>query len=626
MTRTVEAAGITALAAAASYLIDPPARWAGVPLLVLATVVVAWRCGQLRALAAAVVAALWLTQQPLHPPAWLAGITPGQVAALAYVLVALLGCAAWASLRPAAQSPAFEPAAGMAWRERHAQLVEAVGAAGLWAWAWNVDTGLVDIAAAPDAGSDPALLSASVARIDVRDCLARVHEDDRAAVQQAVEAGARRVQCRVLARDGRVVWMQAQGKLVRGAEGQPRMAYGVLENIDERKRAEAEQAGSERRKDQFLAIVGHELRNPLNPMAAALQVLKEKGEDGEMRAWARVLIERQVRHLARLLDDLLDVSRLAHGKFALRREAVDICSLIGAAIDGVRADIDGKRQRVEFHVGRLEPVYVDGDAVRLTQIVSNLVTNAMKYSPAGSTITVRVGARGQDVEITVSDTGIGIPQEELERVFDLFAQSPTGSKFSGDGLGIGLYLVRGLVEMHGGRITAHSGGVGKGSTFSVTLPRAHPPQGAETQAHNGYEARDFGPLRVVVADDNADSVDTLAVLLRLQGHEVRTASHGGEALELILQFRPQVAVLDIGMPVLNGYDVARRVRRQLPDTLLIAVSGWGNSDDVMRARDAGFDHHIVKPADFARLERLITRARPARRGEGASSELAPDGQ
>lgn len=618
--RYLQAAGLCGIALAGCYALDEALRWAGVPLLSAASVIAAWRSGWPASLAATLAAALGLAHLPMAAPGWLAGFDAPRIAAMAYLVIVLPAIALVAAARRtrrvharerqrAEREIAVHAGQSGAWRERHARLAAAVDGAGLCAWMWDVRSGLVTLLAQSGAAAGAFTLRG---HMQAAECLERIHEDDRLAVSRVLRRAAGRcerfsLECRLRSADGGAIWLLAQGRAV--AAGRTREVYGVFQAIDERKRAEAAQADSDRSKDQFLAIVGHELRNPLNPMSAALQVLKERGEDEATRRWARLLIERQVRHLARLLDDLLDMSRLTHGRFALRREAVDICNLIGGTIDSVRADIDGKKQRVEFHVGRLDPLYVDGDAVRLTQVVSNLVTNAMKYSSSGSTITVQVEPAGDAIEITVSDTGIGIPSEDLERVFDLFAQSHAGSRFSGDGLGIGLYLVRGLVEMHGGRITAHSAGVGKGSSFRVTLPRARAPEAPLPAAGDRRdEARGRGPLRVVIADDNADSVDTLAMLLRLQGHEVHTGSHGGEAAELILAHRPDVAVIDIGMPVLNGYEVARRVRGELPHIVLIALSGWGNADDVERAKQAGFDHHMVKPADFERLERLITRA------------------
>jgi signal transduction histidine kinase/CheY-like chemotaxis protein len=385
--------------------------------------------------------------------------------------------------------------------------------------------------------------------------------------------------------------------------------------IAERKRVEHALRESDRRKDEFLAILAHELRNPLAPIRYAIAIAGQQHRTPEQRRWADELVERQVGHMARLLDDLLDVSRITRGKLELRKARVDLTSPIATAIETARPLIEGKKHVLAIDLPKAA-VRLDADPVRLAQVFSNLLTNAAKYTDTGGRIEVRAWAEGAHAVVAVRDSGIGIAPEMLPRLFTLFAQAKSALDRSEGGLGIGLALVRGIVSLHGGTIEARSDGVGHGSEFLVRVPLgtgapADLPFLASAEATGGTVER----LRVVVADDNRDSAESCAAYLQICGHEVHIACTGREALRLIERLRPQVAVLDIGLPDFNGYTLAERIRAEPwgRDPVLIAVTGWGQHEDRQRAFAAGFDHHLTKPVSPGSLERLLRR-------EGEASE------
>jgi signal transduction histidine kinase/CheY-like chemotaxis protein len=364
----------------------------------------------------------------------------------------------------------------------------------------------------------------------------------------------------------------------------------------------------DRRKDEFLATLAHELRNPLAPIRNALRILRLAQRDGDAAEQARAMIERQVGQMVRLVDDLLDVSRISRGKLTLRRERVDLASVVEAALETSRPAIvaGGHALRVELPD---EPLWLDGDATRLAQIFLNLLNNAARYTTAPGHIELRVARDGDAAVVSVRDTGIGIPAEMLPRVFDMFMQANDRSaERDGGGLGIGLTLVKQLVELHHGTVEARSDGAGKGSEFVVRLPLAPPAADVPAPAPDAVPrpAENRGQ-RVLVVDDNRDAVESLAMLLEMMGHEVRTASDGVEALEVATEFVPDVVLLDLGLPRLSGYEVAQRLR--LLDgcarTRLVALTGWGQEEDRRRSREAGFDHHLVKPVDPDALDALL---------------------
>jgi len=369
----------------------------------------------------------------------------------------------------------------------------------------------------------------------------------------------------------------------------------------------------DRKKDDFLATLAHELRNPLAPIRNAEQFLRLKGSDDPDLTNARDIIERQVLQLTRLVDDLLDVSRITRGKIGLRKDRVSLGVVLTNAVEASRPIIEAQRHTLAIDLPT-DPLYLDGDLTRLTQIFSNILTNAAKYTEPDGSIRLAAERQGSDVIVSVRDNGIGIAAEHLPRVFDMFSQVAPALERSQGGLGIGLSLVKSLVEMHGGRVEARSAGLGAGSEFEVRLPLlVETPAATETvSARNQTKTATRPPCRVLVADDNVDSAQSLAMMLSLKGHEVRTAFDGLSAVELAECFQPDLALLDIGMPKLNGYDAAKLIRQQPwgKQIVLAALTGWGQSDDKRRADDAGFDHHFTKPVEPDALESLLSTACP----------------
>jgi signal transduction histidine kinase len=361
-----------------------------------------------------------------------------------------------------------------------------------------------------------------------------------------------------------------------------------------------------RRKDEFLAILAHELRNPLAPIRNAVQILKMNQISEIAPEGIIEMMDRQVRHLIRLVDDLLDVSRVMEGKIELRKEMVNLLSVIGDAVDTARPLIDNNGQELKIHVPR-EPLQIDADPVRLTQIIGNLLMNAAKYTPFQGRIDLTAECVENEIELRVRDSGIGIDPRMLDRIFDLFVQVDHTATRSQGGLGIGLTLVKNLVEMHRGSVTATSAGLGKGSEFIIRLPLV---SGSDDDLAAAEKHEDNVPTprrQLLVVDDNKDSADSLAVLLRLFGHNVQVAYDGHSALDLAARFSPDGVFLDIGMPVMDGFQVARELRSiaGLEDTILTAVTGWGQQEDRRRTAEAGFDHHLVKPVDPKAVEMLL---------------------
>ena len=386
----------------------------------------------------------------------------------------------------------------------------------------------------------------------------------------------------------------------------------------ERIRAEHELTESGKRKDEFLALLAHELRNPLAPIRCALQILHLKTSQLPELQGSMDVIDRQIRQLTRLIDDLLDVGRITGNKLALRRERIALRDVLMVAEETSRPLIEAGGQEFEID-SPIEDIELDGDLTRLGQVVSNLLNNAAKYTPRGGRIRLSAERRGGEAVIKVWDSGIGIPAEMLPRIFDLFTQANRSPDRSQEGLGIGLSLVKHLIELHGGAITARSEGPGKGSEFIVRLPVAGGREETKSEpAAEPARAARATSLKVLVVDDNPDSVSTLAMLLSLLGSEVRTAVDGVEALRVADEFRPDAVLLDLGLPRMNGYDVAREIRRQpwSGGVALIATTGWGQESDRRLAREAGFDHHLVKPIDPDVLTRTLASLQPAARQAG----------
>src|SRR5882757_9845069 len=403
--------------------------------------------------------------------------------------------------------------------------------------------------------------------------------------------------------------------------------------VAERTRAEQALKAADRHKDEFLAMLAHELRNPLAPILNAVQLIRKKPLADPQLVWSRDVIERQLGHLTRLVDDLLDVSRITRGKINLTRERVEIAALVTRAVETVQPLIVERGHQFTIDVPH-EPISVYGDPLRLTQALGNVLANAAKYTERTGHITLIARQSGDAVEIRVRDTGIGIPSALLPMIFDMFTQLRSDPGRSQSGLGIGLALVRKLLAMHGGTVTASSDGDGLGSEFLITLPvisneRARVSATADSR-DNGHGASLGAPAaadasaapqvrrRILVADDNSDALESLATLLELGGHEVFSAANGALALESAEQNLPEVALLDIGMPKLDGYEVARRIRAQPwgRSITLVALTGWGQESDRRRSGEAGFDSHMVKPLDLDKLTELLGRL-PVQVTEGA---------
>ncbi|MDI1275286.1 ATP-binding protein [Polaromonas sp.] len=376
-------------------------------------------------------------------------------------------------------------------------------------------------------------------------------------------------------------------------------------------RSEAEQMS--RMKDEFLAMLAHELRNPLAPLRASAEILRLGADDPAVLERTRAIMERQIAHMTRLVDDLLDVSRISRGKLELRLEQIPLDDAIRSAAETSRPAI-AERQHAFSITMPEQPIKVTADPVRLSQAFTNLLNNAAKYTPEGGSVELRVSANAQGVTVSIEDNGIGVPEHLSTRIFDMFVQgepSPATPQAQG-GLGIGLTLVRKIVEMHGGSIRAESRSDGPGSRFIVWLPVADAAAVAgagavEVPASVQPAAGAFEPRRILVTDDNVDAAVTLASLLGMLGHEVRTAHDGAEAIEAAAAFRPDIIFLDIGMPRMDGYEACRRIRAlgQVPAPVVVALTGWGQADDKRKAQEAGFDHHFTKPVDPARLEALV---------------------
>ena len=414
----------------------------------------------------------------------------------------------------------------------------------------------------------------------------------------------------LIGRDGHEIPIDDSGAPIHDGRGRLAGVVLVFRDITERRAGERALRDNDRRKDEFLAMLAHELRNPLAPIRNAAHTLGLLGNPDDRVQWVSGVIERQVGLMTRLVDDLLDVSRITSGKIALQREPVAIGAVIAQAVEAARPPAESRKETLEVEVAP-DVGWVDGDQARLVQAVGNLLDNAIKYTEEGGQIRLGAHALGDEVVITVRDTGIGIPADLLPHVFDLFTQADRSLERRQGGLGIGLTLVRRLVEMHGGRVEAASDGPGHGSEFSIRLPRLA--LDAPAPAPAPPPARPPGPARrVLVVDDQPDSTDSLALLLRLRGHEVRTASDGSSALEEFARYRPEVVFLDLGLPGMSGYDVARRLRAmpEARDVRLVALTGYGTEADRERTRAAGFDVHLAKPVDPHAVESLLASERP----------------
>ncbi|MFO0929312.1 MAG: PAS domain S-box protein [Gemmataceae bacterium] len=406
---------------------------------------------------------------------------------------------------------------------------------------------------------------------------------------------------------GHPVWMLMAARPVLDADGRFAGSLDMFTDVTERRKAELALLEADRRKDEFLATLAHELRNPLAPIRNAVQLLRMKGPPDPEMQWARDVIERQVGQMARLLDDLLDVSRITRNKLELRKERVTLADAVQNAVETSRPLMERKRHQLTVHLPA-DALVLDADLARLAQVFANLLNNAAKYTDRGGQVWLTAERASGEVVVRVKDTGIGIAADHLPRVFTMFTQADAALERAEGGLGIGLSLVKGLVEMHGGTVVAHSAGPGKGSEFIVRLPLAavgsHP---AESDKGESKTLPRLPRRRILVVDDNRDAADSLAVVMRLLGHEVHVAYEGAAALAAARRLHPDVVLLDIGLPRVNGYEVARQLREEPwgEHVALVAVTGWGQETDKQRAAEVGFDHHLTKPVAPQTITQLM---------------------
>ena len=466
------------------------------------------------------------------------------------------------------------------------------------------------------------IVAGSTEALDYEQAFAAIHPDDRERVREAVYAATRPddpvphdEEYRVVHPDGSIRWISAKGRANFDHQEPGRLISvdGTVADItgrkvieEERERLLGQLQDADRRKDEFLATLAHELRNPLAPIRNGLQVMRLAGANGTIEQ-ARIMMERQLVQLIRLVDDLLDTSRLTSGKLELRRERIELRAVIDAAVETCRPVIEQAGHELAVVVPG-DPILMDGDVTRLAQVVSNLLINSAKYTPPGGHIRLSVRCEKDMVVLVVADDGIGIPPNMLGKVFEMFAQVDRALEKTTGGLGIGLSLVKGLVQMHGGTIEARSEGDGRGSEFIVRLPVMMSPVCKVEPPVTDEPLSAASRRRILVADDNADSAESLGLLLELLGNDVSTASDGLQAVDIADTFRPDVIFLDIGMPKLSGYEACRRIRERSSGkhTILVAMTGWGQSDDKRRSREAGFDLHLVKPVEIGVIEKLLT--------------------
>ena len=493
-------------------------------------------------------------------------------------------------------------------RESDERLRDGMDAAKMVVWDWNLDTGEL-------AYSDNVALVLGFSPQKMGVVSQHIHPDDRATIAAAHDrarngAGAYAEVVRFLRPDnGRQIWLDSRGKVQFDGEGRPLRIRGVTVDVTERYQAEFELREANRKKDEFLAMLAHELRNPLAPISTAAEMLRMTASNDPRTKKASEVINRQVKHMTALVDDLLDVSRVTRGLVELDKGLVDIKSAVASAVEQARPLIEARRHTLVVRTDAAQAC-VDGDRTRLVQVIANLLNNAAKYTPQAGEITlkVEVDAAHRLVKISVSDNGIGIDSRLLPQVFELFTQAERTPDRAQGGLGIGLALVKTIVGLHQGSVTAASAGPGLGSTFTIALPavapgRIAPQHAAGTEGPASGEAA----LRIMIVDDNVDAAESLAVLLEAQGHQVSVQAHPIEAIAAAQQARPQVFILDIGLPDIDGYELARRLRADpaTGNALFIALTGYGQAHDRILSKTVGFEHHFVKPMDMEKLRQVL---------------------
>ncbi|TCS35181.1 PAS domain S-box-containing protein [Paucimonas lemoignei] len=442
------------------------------------------------------------------------------------------------------------------------------------------------------------------------DWLEPIHPDDRIRVATAFsrfcESGMFEEEYRLVRPDGQITWIRDRGFPVRDDDPNEVRVARISQDITTSKDAEERLQQADRKKDEFLATLAHELRNPLAPIRNAVElmaIISPQASTSEQRA--REVILRQTNHLVRLVDDLLDVSRITHGKVTLRQAPVELKEFVKPAIETAGPIIEARRHEFDAQLPT-ENVWVQGDAVRLSQVIANLLTNAAKFTPAGGHIVLSAVHSAGKLVLSVTDDGIGVDPQRMQHIFDLFAQAGHAPDRAQDGLGIGLSLVRKLVELHGGTVEVDSKGIGQGSRFTVTLPTILPAE-AEPEAKKSNQDVSRSQVRnVLVVDDNVDAANTLSALIRSDGHQCTVANDGPSAIELAKKIHPDIAILDIGLPGMSGYDVANAIKTNpaLRSVYLVALSGYGQVHDKQRAADAGFNQHLIKPINLDALKSL----------------------
>ena len=449
-----------------------------------------------------------------------------------------------------------------------------------------------------------------------------LHPDDQPMMQAALAAtqvAAERtvaehgplMEYRIVRSDGQVRWLQGAGVVQRDAAGRAVQFVGVSIDITARRRAQQALLEADRRKDEFLAMLAHELRNPLAPIRNGVQILRLRTAADATLQRTLDMMDRQASHLVRLVDDLLDISRITRGKLDLRQRRLLLTDVLASAVEGSRIFIEarGHELTVEIRPGA-DGLQVDGDPDRLVQVFSNLLSNSAKYTDSGGRITLTLEREDREAVVKVQDNGIGIPRQALELVFEMFSQAHSREERADGGLGIGLSLVRTLIEMQNGSVTAFSDGLGTGSTFTVRLPLAEPHAATpivSPDADAAHRPTEYGGRRVLVVDDSADAAASLMALLEMDGHEVRTAGDGAQAIEQTCEFCPDVIFMDLGMPRIDGVEATRRIRAlpQGRNVRIIALTGWGQEVDRQRTRSAGMDDHVVKPVSPEALQRIL---------------------
>jgi PAS domain S-box-containing protein len=504
-------------------------------------------------------------------------------------------------------------------RERSEEALKFAMSAGRMG-AWSRDLTLDDIWWSPELaalfGFDPNDVDYSRERL-----FRLLKPEDRTRLTSVIEAALARHEDYALefqfrhAQTGEWRWMEARGRAHYDPSGRPTKLYGLGIDITDRVRAVEALREADRRKDEFLATLAHELRNPLAPIASGLHILRTAGENPQVATTAREIMERQVAQMVRLVDDLLDVARITTGKVELRCEPLALADAVKDAVETSRPLLEKNGQPLTVSLPDT-PVHANADRTRLAQVFANLLNNSAKFSDRGQPISIALAREGDDAVVRVRDAGVGIAPDALPKIFDMFGQADgDGSRKSG-GLGIGLSLVKRIAEMHGGSVAAHSAGVGRGSEFVVRIPAIATQRPAAAREERAISV----PMlkrRILVVDDNTDAAESLAALLSINGHETRLAHDGLQAVEEARAFQPDVVFLDIGMPTVDGHETARRIRQEPwgKNMVLVALTGWGQSEDRRRSQEAGFNHHLVKPADPTVVAKLISSlAQPNRSG------------